>query len=522
MFYACDTMYLDSSPQVPAGQRAAGMATCVDPASVPYTKHGQILPPTEQIENLTWKHDPVSGKYFLWCTHIGLNSGTGGEHTHTQHLYWASDPNPPWNPDNQTTILEGDDLAWDNQYIGMPGSPVVKDGMLYNVYDGATPACFNVPYAGATGGGNGGHSIGLSEAPWPFPWANAARLTGINSSWQTAAPVLTGDGTFRVRARFTDATGTARVGLSGGGHDYRVGPNGSGNGYIYAWADGVAPSGPWYDRGIGHTRTLTFKRTGSTLRIICAGVQIYSGPVTTAPLSFLASGNLVIEEARAEFSAVLVGTESPTVTTLPNPVTADPFYVTGSVPSYLQGDLAASLTTAADLIIPILLSGDAYASLTAAADLSTPAKLAADATLALVVTGDLTTLVTIEPTAAPYVNALGTVDIPFNVTGIVPPWAVLAADVAITSDATGDLTTLTLAGDAPITLTVVGELTAQARHALGADVLITLAASLNSSTNTLPALLVLLSPAQRLALIRGARVDALLSAAGRVALLERN
>jgi hypothetical protein len=216
-------------------------------------------------------------------------------------------------------------------------------------------------------------------------------------------------------------------------------------------------------------------------------------------------------------------TLAPIVDAIPSPTSAEPLVITGRVPSFLEGAAGGTGTAAGNLVIPVALAGSASGAATAAADLGVPARLDALVAGTGAASADLSVGVVLETTAEPHVAAIPSpvTDEPIIISGIVPPWAVLEGGATGTGEATGDLVSLTLAGDAIADSDASADLAASASHPLEGSAVASSAASLASGTHTTPYVDVVLSAAERTVNLHHGRVDVVLSAGERLVILER-
>jgi hypothetical protein len=288
--------------------RGVGLVTATDlrnPATYVKTREVVLDGLTEQVENPVWMHDPARGMYYILACHIGDKDALG-EHIVSQALYWSTDP-LNWDPNNKTTIVEPTHGKWDEASCGLNSHPTVRAGVLYNFFDGSDKARLENPAYGV----NWGHSAGIAEARWPFLWGSGIQLAA-GATIESPAAVLVGDGVLRARVRFRSSGAGVGFGVRGGGNSYILRPPavaGDYAGNLRVSVDGAAATSTNYRRVLNHTKTIEFRRTGSTLSIIYSGWKVWEGAASSGPLTVYAEGDLVVEEARAVSAIVPATTE---------------------------------------------------------------------------------------------------------------------------------------------------------------------------------------------------------------------
>ncbi|MGF1662401.1 MAG: hypothetical protein ACFCVG_07995 [Kineosporiaceae bacterium] len=114
-----------------------------------------LLPMAEQVENASLYREPVTGTWFLFTNHVGIDR-TGAEYTDAVWVYWSDDLTR-WDPDDKAVVLDGSTCSWSPRVVGLPSVQPVGDRLaLY--YDGL-----------ATGGtGHTGRDIGLAWLDLPL------------------------------------------------------------------------------------------------------------------------------------------------------------------------------------------------------------------------------------------------------------------------------------------------------------------------------------------------------------------
>lgn len=129
-------------------------------------------------------------------------------------------------------------------------------------------------------------------------------------------------------------------------------------------------------------------------------------------------------------------TLAPAVNAIASPTNDDPIIITGSVPSFLAGSVAASATTAAALTVPKPLAAALTIAATTSAALTVPKPLAGSVAVTATAAADLTAPgQVLQPTMPPVVSVISspTSDNPILITGYVPNASIDLAGVVSVS-----------------------------------------------------------------------------------------